>query len=151
MKDVEYPVDVIAFIFGITKSRIRQYVKEGLPKSARNSYPLAASVQWVIEYWKKRALVTDNAIKLHKKRLLKAQADRTERENKTASSELLPADIVKRDASKAGQVVKEKVTSWPGRVSPLVAVESDPFKVEQILKKECNQLLDEISKGVLKL
>nr|MBC8360929.1 hypothetical protein [Candidatus Desulfatibia profunda] len=150
IKDVEYPVEVIAFIFGVTRSRIRQYVKEGLPKSTRNSYPLALCVQWVIEFWKKRAVVTDNAIKQHKKRLLKANADKVERENKTATKELIPAEQVKRDAERAARIVKEKVTSWPGRVAALVAVEPDPFKCDQILRQECNQLLDEIAKEVLR-
>jgi len=64
--------------------------------------------------------------------------------------ELIPAEQVKRDAERAARIVKEKVTSWPGRVAALVAVEPDPFKCDQILRQECNQLLDEIAKEVLR-
>jgi hypothetical protein len=64
------------------------------------------------------------------------------------SLQLIDADEVKREADFAGRLVKQKVSSWPGRVSALVAAESDPFKCEQILKKECNELLEEISGGL---
>jgi len=61
---------------------------------------------------------------------------------------LIEADQVRKDADKAARLVKEKVNAWPGRVSALVAAEDDQFKCEQILKKECNELLDEISEGL---
>ena len=64
------------------------------------------------------------------------------------SLQLTPSDEVKREADFAGRLVKQKVSSWPGRVYALVAAESDPFKCEQILKKECNELLEEISGGL---
>ena len=150
IKDVEYPVEVIAFVFGVTKARIHQFVKEGMPKRSRNSYPLALCVQWVIEFWKQKVFATDDEIKRHKKRLLKGKADQIERVNKSARGELIPVEQVKRDAERAGRIVKEKVTSWPGRVAALVAVESDVFKADQILRQECNQLLDEISREVLR-
>ncbi|MBC8394274.1 MAG: HNH endonuclease [Deltaproteobacteria bacterium] len=62
---------------------------------------------------------------------------------------LLNADDVKKDAEKAARIVKERVTAWPGRTAPLVAPITDEFEVEQVLKLECDRLLEEISKAVV--
>jgi phage terminase Nu1 subunit (DNA packaging protein) len=40
--------DVMAAIVGLTTRRLEQYVHEGMPKSGREGYPLAAVVQWMI-------------------------------------------------------------------------------------------------------
>jgi len=63
---------------------------------------------------------------------------------------LIPAEQVRKDADFAGRLVKRMVSNWPSRIAALVAAESDHFKCEQILRKECNQLLEEISQEVLK-
>ncbi len=65
------------------------------------------------------------------------------------SGKSLDAEDVKRDAERVARIVKEKVTSWPGRTAPIITPLTDVFEVEQALKKECDQLLNEISKEVL--
>ena len=57
---------------------------------------------------------------------------------------LKPADQVKSDAFFCADMVKQQVSAWPGRVFALVAAESDPFRCEQILKRETEALLTEI-------
>ena len=74
----------------------------------------------------------------------KAALRKLEYEEKTGR--LISAEEVKRDASRVGMIVKERVSAWPGRTAPLVAPISDIFEVEQILKREGDQLLTEISK-----
>ena len=68
-----------------------------------------------------------------------------ELEYKKEKGLLIDADGVRRDAEKAARIVKERVTAWPGRTAPLLAAITDEFECEQILIKECNQLLEEIS------
>ena len=68
-----------------------------------------------------------------------------ERAGKTVNT-----DTVRRDAERAARIVKELVTSWPGRTAPIITPLTDVFEVEQALKKECDQLLNEISKEILK-
>jgi len=58
---------------------------------------------------------------------------------------LIPADDVRRDAEKIGGFVKSKLQAIPARIAALVAVEPDSFECEQILKKEINQILEELS------
>ncbi len=66
------------------------------------------------------------------------------------SGKSLDAESVKRDADRAARIVKELVTSWPGRTAPIITPLTDVFEVEQALKRECDQLLSEIAKEVLK-
>ena len=65
------------------------------------------------------------------------------------SGKLINADDVRKDAEKEARIVKERVIAWPGRTAPLVAPVTDEFEVEQILKRETDQLLEEISKAVI--
>lgn len=78
----------------------------------------------------------------------KAALKKLEYEEKT--SKLINTDAVKRDAARAARIVKELVTSWPGRTAPIITPLTDVFEVEQALKRECDLLLTEISKGVLR-
>jgi len=54
------------------------------------------------------------------------------------------ADVV-REATVAGILIKEKLSAIPGRLGALAAAESDPFKCEQMLKLEINQVLEDLS------
>jgi len=54
------------------------------------------------------------------------------------------AEVVK-DATLVGILVKEKLLAVPGRLGAMLAAESDPFKAEQMLKIEINQLLEDLS------
>jgi len=55
-EDPEYSGPVIAEILGITDERLRQLVKEGMPKVGRGRFPLKSCVQWYVAYWRDRAL-----------------------------------------------------------------------------------------------
>ncbi len=66
------------------------------------------------------------------------------------SGKLILASKVARDADSVGRLIKERLTAIPIRIAPLVAVKSDPFECEQVIKKEINQILEELSKGVLR-
>lgn len=55
-EDPQLPPEVMAAILGVGVDRLRQMVGEGLPRVARGLYPLAACVQWYVNFWKSRAL-----------------------------------------------------------------------------------------------
>ena len=48
-------------------------------------------------------------------------------------------------ATAAGILIKEKLSSLPGRLGAMTAAESDPFECEQMLKVEINQVLEDLS------
>ncbi len=66
------------------------------------------------------------------------------------SGKLILSNKVARDADSVGRLIKERLIAIPVRIAPLVAVKSDPFECEQVIKKEINQILEELSKEVLR-
>jgi len=60
------------------------------------------------------------------------------------------ADKVKKDGDTIGRLIKEHVKAIPGRISALVAGETDPHKCEQILILELNRMLQDMSDAILK-
>ena len=49
-----------------------------------------------------------------------------------------------------GRLIKQRLTAVPARIAPLVAVLNDHFECEQTIKKEINQVLEELSKEMLR-
>lgn len=142
-----------AIAFGVNVRTIGRWHDLGMPRNNDGTYNLQFCIQWKIDQIQEdiipeRSETEESQYWLTEYRKERAKLARLEREQ--LESELIPAEDVKRDAARAARVVKDKISSWPGRVAALVAVESDVFKVDQILRKECNQLLDEVAKEVLK-
>lgn len=52
---------------------------------------------------------------------------------------------VRMESHTAGTLIKEKLSSIPGRLGAMAAAESDPFACEQMLKVEINQILEDLS------
>jgi len=65
------------------------------------------------------------------------------------SGKLIPAEQVRKDADALGRLVKGLFTAMPPRTAPLLAAETDPFKVQQMMIKEVNQILTEIADTLL--
>ncbi len=145
IKDVEYPTDVIAGILGVTRARIRQLTKDGMPKSARNSYPMIACIRWYIEWWKKRATMSDTVLARHKRRLLKAQADSAVLDAKMKKGEMLLAEDVKKDAFNFGRRVRDAMLSIPDRLADQLAVETDSAEIHKKMLAEIRRAI----KGVV--
>jgi len=59
--------------------------------------------------------------------------------------ELISKSEVSESAFRAGRLIKEQLGSIPDRCAPLVAVESDQFECKQILLKEINHILNDLS------
>lgn len=140
-----------AIAFGVNVRTIGRWHDLGMPRNNDGTYNLPFCIQWKIDQIQEdiipeRSETEESQHWLTEYRKERAKLARLEREQ--LEGELIPAEDVRRDAAFAGRMVKEKVSAWPGRVAPLVAVESDVFKVDQILRRECNQLLEEISEAV---
>lgn len=67
----------MAAILGVTEGRLRQMVKEGMPRAGEGLYPLAGCVQWYVALWKRKAEAGTNS----RHRVEDARA--TQLENKT--------------------------------------------------------------------
>ena len=140
-QDVEYPTDVIAGILGVTRARIRQLTKDGMPKNGRNRYPMIACIRWYIKFWKDKANQGDVALARYKKRLAKAQAESAEIDLKAKKKEMLPAADVEKDAFNMARQTRDAMLSIPDRISDQLAAEKKPEEVHKTLNIEITRAL----------
>lgn len=69
----------------------------------------------------------------------------TEIELQKKRGELLQAEDVKRDAYTVGKKLNNSLLSIPERISNILAVESDPLKIRNLLSEEIRLCLSEVS------
>ena len=148
-KDPEYTIEVISFIFGLTEGRIRQLVKDGMPKAGRNKYPVAKCVQWYIEYWKARAKNTTDKVKKLNERLLRAKAGEAELNLLKQQGQVIDIDIVEKTGFEAGKQVKESLKAMVEQLGPDLAAQTEVFEVKQIMLKEINKTLENLAKSLV--
>lgn len=142
----------IADLFGVAGPTVTRWFKsEGCPRNADGSYNLVNVIQWALERERLNAAAPSGTeseestkwlTKYRKERALKAESERKETEGR-----LLDADEVKRTAFERGKAVCESILHIPARLSPVLAGEIDPKKVEAILKTELKQALESLSHG----
>lgn len=148
MKDPEYSLDVICFVFGVGDGRIRQLVKLGMPKNDRNKYPLAACVQWYIKDLRKKSREGGDKTKKLNERLLQAKVQKEEMKVKQETGEWIELDNVERQGFEAGKQVKESMKSMVEQLSNNLAAENDVFRIKQLLTKHINRTLEDLSKSL---
>lgn len=136
----------VAAAFSVNEKTIYDWVQSGMPKK-KGGYNLPACIQWRLGYLldKKSPTATDQEGQEALNRYRVARASIEEFKKGELEKSLIPADEVKKEADFAGRLVKQRVTAWPGRVSPLLAPVDDQFEIEQILIRETRSLLEEIS------
>lgn len=143
-----YPASTIAKLFNLTERRIQQLAKEGIiPKAERGKYDLIGSVRNYVKYLQERALgrddgsYTDEAdIKIERKRLIKAQADKTESETQKLRGELIPFEWVEDVLNEVAVLYGSGVDALPGRLANELAGIHDPAEVKARLFDECRRI-----------
>jgi len=143
-----YPATTIAKLFNLTERRIQQLAKEGIiPKSERGKYDLVAAVRGYVKYLQERALgrsegsYNDSSdIKVERKRLIKAQADKTESENHKLRGELVPFELVEDVLNEVAVLYGSGVDALPGRLANELAGINEPAEIKVRLFDECRQI-----------
>lgn len=143
-----YPASTIAKLFNLTERRVQQLAKEGvIPKGERGKYDLIGAVRGYVKYLQERALgrsdgaYNDEAdIKLERKRLIKAQADKTESENQKLRGELVPFELVEDVLNEVAVLYGTGVDALPGRLANELAGINDPAEVKSRLFDECRRI-----------
>lgn len=98
-----------------------------------------------------RAVGESGATKAESERIIaQCKAILIKSECEKESGKLILASEVAKDGDRLGRLINERLTAVSPRVAPLVAPLSDPFQCEQVMKKEINQILEEVSKEALK-
>ena len=148
-----YPVQTIASLLLISERRVQQLTKEGfLSKNDRGKYHLAPSIQGYIRYLNNRLPsneATSSGVRYYeeKARKVKAEADLAEMEVQKRSSELLPADEVKREWAILATEVRIRMRNIPSRVVSTIAGETNERVIKELLITEIDSELTAIADG----
>jgi phage terminase Nu1 subunit (DNA packaging protein) len=143
-----YPASTIAKLFNLTERRIQQLAKEGIiPKSERGKYSLVAVVQGYVKYLQDRAAGRsagsyrdESDIKVERKRLITAQANKIESENHKLRGELVPFELVEDVLNEMAVLYGSGIDALPGRLANELAGINEPAEIKVRLFDECRQI-----------
>lgn len=132
----------------LTKMAVSNFVKDGMPKSARGTYDPQACTHWYLgrlrtSVKRKEAESADGErLSLDKQqiRLIGAKADNEEMTAAERRATLLPLDVYESQMAKLVQVVKMKFLNLPPRLAP---------KLEGLSRNEMKALLTAAVKDTL--
>lgn len=143
-----YPASTLAKLFNLTERRVQQLAKEGvIPKAARGKYDLVGSVRGYVKYLQERAVgrsdaeyADSNDIKQERKRLIKAQADKTESETQKLRGELIAFELVEEVLNEVAVLYGAGVDALPGRLANELAGITEPAEIKVRLFDECRRI-----------
>lgn len=122
-------LDDLSRLTGITAQRLRQMSHEGhFPQTTQGYLDLYETVPAIIKYLRAGG-------QLERHRMAKAKADIAEMKAKQMRGEFLEVQFVEQQMVQMATRFKQKLFNIPNRASPLLATESDPVAVGEILTK----------------
>lgn len=139
------PTEIIGFVFGVTKSRVRQLTKEGMPKAGQNRYNLIDCIRWYAGFLKDKGHAPDAETKRQRARLLKARADKAILEVKEKEAGLIDMEEVKAVWANHIVAAKTKLLSMPSKLAPVLSEIEDPAEIQEEIKRLVYEVLNELS------
>ncbi len=138
------PKKLMAMAFGIS---VQAFDKWNLKPIARDGREALFYLPEVVAHRLARESKQENQINLQKEvaRLNKAKADHEERKVAILDGKLLPADKVEEVWSGMIMACRAKILPIPTKLALQLSMESDPVKVEEALREECDGALEELS------
>ncbi|SMG47345.1 DNA-binding protein [Dethiosulfovibrio salsuginis] len=138
----------VARLLGVTESWVHKLVKKGyISKTDTGRFSLGASVGGYIQYIKtgESSNLSPQDMMKEKFRLTKAQADKAEMEVQELEKELVRVDEVRRACSDMVSTFRTKALGLPSKVAPKVLGMASVAEVQACLKREVNEVLQELS------
>ena len=150
-------VDVgkVASALNLTKQRVHQLVKEGLPREARGQYNTVKCMLWYIRYLeaaleKKSIPTLDGGFsgeRVERVRLLRADADLREMELASQRSSVISVADYERTLAALTQTIKARVMAIAPRVAPEVTGQNSRVMAQAIIEKQCKEALAYLAKS----
>lgn len=134
----------IADLLLLTPQRITQLVKEGMPRTDRNEYPLKPCVSFYIEYLRKQS--TSGSIAQEKIKLYRAKAKKAELEVMALENAIIPVDEAKQQFFELLTKIKTLFLDMPGKLAPVLAEKNSAYikaQIEKTILLTLNQIADE--------
>jgi phage terminase Nu1 subunit (DNA packaging protein) len=135
------PVSHLAKLYGITERRVQQLAKEGVfVRDHHGEYDLVASVRSYTEYFRSLVEKEDEPLKHQRLRLLKAQADRAEEENRQSAKTLVEIALVGDFLEDVALHYATCIDAFPGKLAHELINIQDPAVIKAKLFQECRIL-----------
>ena len=138
---------------GVTPEMVRRYVNDyGMPRQTKGKYLLRDCMQWYINRLKITATGGENSdIAEEKLKLVRAQRNRVELDNKKVRSELIDHDTIAGAFNQMGSVFASQLDSLGARMAGILSGIADPGEIQRILFNECRAIRDTTSATVIDL
>jgi phage terminase Nu1 subunit (DNA packaging protein) len=150
-------VDVgkVASALNLTKQRVQQLVKEGLPREARGRYDAVRCMLWYVRYLQgaleKRSMPTlDDGFsneRAERVRLLRAHADLREMELASQRASVISVADYERTLAVVIQTIKAAVMAIAPRVAPEIIGQKSRVMIHAIIEKHCREALRYLAKS----
>jgi phage terminase Nu1 subunit (DNA packaging protein) len=132
---------MLAKLYSLTERRVQQLAKDGIfVRSKHGEYDFIASVRGYTDYLKVMVEKEDEPLKRERQRLVKAQADRIEGENKLRDGQLIEVTFLKELLDALNQLYGACVDALPGRLSDELTGIHDSAVVKAKLFEACREL-----------
>jgi phage terminase Nu1 subunit (DNA packaging protein) len=151
ISSVVVPAKVLSDVIGVSERRIRQLAEEGiLVKTSRGRYSFGESVKNYIVYLKTTSdLETTNIIKLD------LDEERAKHERLKREKTQLQLKVMKAELHYSGDVevvmndmlsnFRAKIIGLPAKVAPILISKNKVSDIQEILQKQCYEVLEELS------
>lgn len=149
----------LAYLFDVTPRRVLDMVKAGLPKIARNTYPLAEALQWYISFWRDRAEGREepededkvgplNQLRLVRIRLNEAKAEDAELDLAQKKGELIHIDDYLDELQAAIQPVRSRLLGAPDRIVPELAEADSEEEMRARMERVVREILEDLRQSL---
>jgi phage terminase Nu1 subunit (DNA packaging protein) len=149
-------VDVgkVASALNLSRQRVQQLVKEGLPREARGSYDAVKCMLWYVRYLQglleKRSDPTPDdgfsGERVERVRLLRAQADLKEMELASQQSSVISVADYDRSLDVMIQTTKAVVMRIAPRAALELTAQTSRVMVQALIEKHCRDALRQLAK-----
>lgn len=143
---------VLADLFSLTDRRIRQLADEGIiVRVKKGRYDLVSSVKNYIIHIKTNNDLKDNKsdveIDLERERALHEKVKRAKSEIELAAmrGEMHHSSDVERVMNDMLGNFRAKILAMPSKLAPLLVARNELAIIQQLIKKECNETLEELA------
>jgi hypothetical protein len=147
-------VERIAQALNLTRSRVAQLVKRGMPKEGRGQYDPVKCMLWYIRFLraaieKKSVPMTDGSFageREERVRSLRAAADLREIELAKERSQLVAIPDVEQMFTNLVLTTKARIMAIPPRLAPELVGEASRVMIQAKIEKSCKEALHSLSK-----
>jgi hypothetical protein len=136
---------VMAAIVGMTERRLRQLATEGMPKEGREGYPLDGCVQWIIDYWRKRA--TQTPLGAARRRKLEADASAAEIDLAVKRGAVADVAAIARVHGESCARIRTRLLAIPSKTAPQIHRLKTVPEVQAVMRREIIEALEELAGG----